>query len=315
MTMIAKVISPGPQTTVQDAGRDGMRHLGVPQSGAADRVSFALTNVAVGNPWDTASLECTLGGLVLAFNRQTTIALGGADMAPTLNDQPIALYQSVTVAAGDQLKLGQALAGMRCYIAFAGGIAGTDFLGSVSTHLPARLGGVEGRALCAGDQLNIGDRPVGAPNDIPTYLRTTIGHDWFLRAIPGPEYTGLSDEAQRSFFSQTFVTDRRADRMGLRLTGTAMSTQDVAPMKSSAVFPGTVQCPPDGVPFLLLSDAQTLGGYPRIAQVIEADLPLAGQIRPGDRVWFLETTREAAGRISLQRAIYFKEVLQGFRFS
>ena len=313
--MIARVISSGPQTTVQDAGRGGMRHLGVPLSGAADRVSLALSNAALGNPWGTPALECTLGGLVLEFTGATAIALGGADMTATINDKALPLYQSISIRPGDRLKLGQAHVGMRCYIAIAGGVASRDFLGSVSTHLPARLGGIDGRALSEGDEINSADHPLGQAVDIPTYLKTNMSHDWFLRALPGPEYGDFSDDAQRCFFSQNFVTDRRADRMGIRLTDKTVVAPQTAPMKSSAVFPGTVQCPPDGAPFLLLSDAQTLGGYPRIAQLIDADLPLAGQIRPGDRVWFLETKPETAHQITIQRTTYLAGIMPGFQFT
>ncbi len=315
MTIVARVILSGPQTTVQDAGRGGMRHLGVPLSGAADQISLALSNAALGNPWDAPALECTLGGLVLEFTEQTEFALGGAEMTAALNDTPLSLYDPISVSAGDRLKLGQARVGMRCYIAIAGGIAGSDFLGSVSTHLPARLGGVDGRALSAGDHIIAGSLQIGQTVDVPTYLRTTMSHDWFLRTLPGPEYENFSDEARRCLFSQNFSADRRGDRMGIRLSGKTIEPPDLPPMKSSAVFPGTIQCPPDGAPFLLLSDAQTLGGYPRIAQLIDADLPLAGQIRPGDRVWFLETTTEAARQITMQRMAYIDATLPGFKFA
>ena len=181
--MIARVISPGPQTTIQDAGRSGKRHLGVPLSGAADRISLALTNIALGNPWDSPALECTLGGLTLEFTRQSIIALGGTEMSATHNDSPISLYDPISVIAGDQLKLGQARVGMRCYITVAGGVAGSNFLDSVSTHLPARLGGIEGRALIAGDHISSAEKPVGQPIDVPPYLRIAFRHDWFFKSV------------------------------------------------------------------------------------------------------------------------------------
>ncbi len=314
MNAVAKVISSGPQTTVQDAGRTGLRHLGVPQSGAADRVSFALANASVGNHWDAPALECALGGLALEFTRKSAFALGGADMMATLNGAPIPQYQQCPVQPGDRLALNQARIGLNGYVAIEGGVAGADFLGGVATHLPARLGGIEGRALQSGDVVANKDSS-GTPTEISAHLRPSLSHDWFLRAIPGPEFNLFNAAAQGRFFSSSFIADRRGDRMGVRLNGDPMTTQDTSPMKSSAVFPGTVQCPPDGAPFVLLSDAQTLGGYPRIAQIIDADLPLAGQIRPGDRIWFRETTPEAARSITVQRASYYSDIVKGFRFT
>lgn len=313
MNVVAKVISPGPQTTVQDAGRTSLRHLGVPQSGAADRVSLALTNTVVGNHWDAPALECALGGLALEFTMKSAFALGGADMTATLNDAQVPLYQYFSVQSGDRLVLGHAKFGLNAYVAIEGGVMSADFLGSAATHLPARLGGIEGRALQRDDVIT-SRGPAGTPCEIPVDLRPSLSHDWFLRAIPGPEFNLFDASAQRRFFSSSFIADRRGDRMGVRLDGEPIKTPSTPPMKSSAVFPGTVQCPPDGAPFVLLSDAQTLGGYPRIAQIIDADLPLAGQIRPGDRIWFRETTPEAARSITAQRTSYYSDIVKKFHF-
>ncbi|MHA7871755.1 MAG: 5-oxoprolinase subunit C family protein [Hyphococcus sp.] len=311
MTAAARIVAPGAQTTIQDAGRSGARHLGVPRSGAADRISFALANVAAGNPWDAPALECALTGPGLDFLADAAFALGGADMQATLNGARIPLYTYQKVKAGDALHLGAAQVGLRAYIALAGGVAGAPFLGSVATYLPARLGGLDGRALAGGDVIHSGDAagaPVSAPDDlIPHFTR-----EWFLRATPGPEAPQFSSDALRRFFGSPFVADRRANRMGVRLSGGAVHTRAPFGMKSSAVFPGTVQQPPDGAPFLLLADAQTLGGYPRIAQVIDADLHLAGQIRPGDKVWFSRTGAVDAQRIGVQRAAQFASVIEGF---
>ena len=313
MSKIATVIKPGAQTTVQDAGRMGARHLGVPQSGASDRVSFALTNTAVGNDWRAPALECLLGGLSLKFTAPCAFALGGADMHATLAGAPVTPYETCTAKPGDILDLKQAATGARSYIAFAGGLDSEDFLGSASTHIPAKLGGIEGRALQAGDVIARQDGST-SPTDIPADLRPVLGHDWFLRATPGPDIDDFDQKTQRRFFSTMFTTDQRADRMGVHLTGGDIKPVDLSPMKSSAVFPGTVQCPPDGAPFLLLADAQTLGGYRRMAQVIDADLHLTGQIRPGDRIWFQKVSLEDAQRITMQRASYYASILNGFSF-
>ncbi len=305
MTVIAEVISPGLMTTLQDLGRPGMRHLGVPLSGAADPLSLALTNSAIGNAPDAAGLECTLKGLTLRFKSAASFALGGADMKAMLNNEPLDLYLPHHAQAGDVLGLGSTRTGARAYIAFEGGLKGEDFLGSCSTYIPAALGGHKGRALTAGDAIVSAGLPVASPQDIPVTLRPNIAHDFFLRALPGPEATQFSEGSLTDFFTTGWTVGRRADRMGVQITGEALSLQETPPMASSPVFPGTIQRPPDGKPFLLLCDAQTVGGYPRIAQVIAADLHLAGQMRPGDRIWFQKSSAEAACEIAQQRASFY----------
>lgn len=313
MTAVATIIKPGLLTTVQDAGRPGARHLGVPRSGAADILSYALANAAVGNCWDAPALECTLLGPTFEFSASAGFALGGANMEAKLNDAPIPHYQLVNANRGDQLTLGRASIGARCYIAIAGGVVGQNFLGSAGTYLPASLGGIEGRALCDGDVIETQGKE-NTPVDIPSYLRPRLGHDWILRATPGPETKLLEPNALARFYSHGFIADKRGNRMGVRLTADPIRLEATPPMKSSPVFPGTVQCPPDGAPFLLLADAQTVGGYPRIAQVIEADLPHAGQIRPGDNVWFHRVTPEEARDLNAQKSAFLQAVVPGFQF-
>lgn len=309
MTVVAEIISPGLVTTIQDLGRPGLRHQGVPLSGAADPVSFALANAAIGNEATAAGLECTLNGPSLRFKASGSFALGGADMKAHLNGNALQLYTPYDAQAGDELVLGAAQTGARGYIVFEGGLRGDEFLGSASTYLPAKLGGHDGRMVAAGDSLiSAGKRPA-ARKDIPTTLRPAIAHDFFLRALPGPEAAQLGAKELARFFSCGWSAGRRADRMGLQLEGAKLKVQDAAPMASSPVFPGTVQCPAAGEPFLLLCDAQTVGGYPRIAQVIAADLSLTGQIRPGDRIWFQEASAKTACDIAAQKVSFYGDLL------
>lgn len=306
MSALAEIIKPGFSTSLQDLGRARFRHLGVPLSGAADPYSLVLANTAIGNKPGAAALECTLQGPSLHFLAPTTIALAGADMQAKLNDEAIPLYAAVPVKDGDDLVLGAAKAGARSYITFAGGLAGDVFLGSASTYAPASLGGLDGRPLKSGDRLKSADEETVAPRDIPAAIQPRLTREFFLRACPGPEVAQLSQENLKQFFSAHWTIGRRADRMGLQLEGPAFSLAPVTPpmttMASSPVFPGTVQCPPDGSPFLLSCDAQTVGGYPRIAQIIAADLPLIGQLRPGDHLWLRQTTANEARDIALKKA-------------
>ncbi len=314
MTVIATIHQPGLQTTVQDRGRGGWRHLGVPQSGAADRLSLALANVAVGNPWDAPALECAMTGPALTFEMDIDFAVAGADMGAALNDAPVSPYERAHAKPGDKLTLGSAKTGARAYIAFAGGVAGEKFLNSMSTYLPASLGGLNGRALRSGDVIENRGAARCATVEIPKGFRARFGCDWILRATEGPDSDRFDPKTARLLFSAPFTANARGDRMGVRLNGEAILPENAATMKSGAVFPGTVQCPNDGSPFLLGPDAQTVGGYPRVAQAIEADLPVMGQIRPGDRVWFRRTTPEKARETTAQRQKLIASFIPNFSF-
>lgn len=314
MTGFARILRAGAQTTVQDRGRAHAQHLGVPQSGAADRLSFALANAAAGNRWDAAALECAALGPELQFTEPAEFALGGADMAPTLNGAPIAAYTRHCAAPGDTLSLGAAKRGLRSYIAITGGVEGAFVLGSASTYPPAQLGGVGGRALRTGDALNRADAETALRVDLPRSAMPGLGGDIILRATCGPEFSLFDDARQRAFFSEAFIASRRGDRMGVELGGGVVCPPEGFSMVSSPVYPGTVQCPPSGAPFVLLADAQTVGGYARIAQIIDADLHLAGQIRPGARIWFRRVCEDEARAITAQQTLFYSAFIPGFQF-
>lgn len=311
MNPLAEMLKAGLHTTIQDMGRPGARHLGVPLSGAADPLSFALANAAIGNVPHAAGLECVMSGPTLRFFHDTSIAVGGADMQPRLNNVRVPLYTAINITAGDELILGAAQIGARSYIAFSGGLMGSAFLNSVSTYAPAELGGIEGRPLRSGDKLSSMKLPIGSPRDIPAEMRPRVSYEFVLRATTGPETESIGERQATKFFSSRFSASRRGDRMGVMLDGAPLEPAPSPPMASSPVFPGTVQLPPGGAPFLLLSDAQTVGGYPRIAQVIAADLPLAGQIRPGDHIWFRKTTPDAARDIALKKSALYSDYFPG----
>ncbi len=276
------------QTTIQAGPRSGLRHLGVPASGAADLLSLALANRLVGNDLFAPALEATLVGPRLRIECDTQAAITGAPAAATLNAQPVGHHETIDVSAGDELAVGAAELGCRTYVAFRGGLRAEHVLGSVSTYLPAAIGGHEGRALEAGDILSIAGTGNGAVNlQTPMQFRPPIAATVALRACRAAE-TGLLPEAERdALFSDSWTVGMRADRMGLALEGRTLNIASDGRLPSAAVFPGTLQCPEDGVPLLLSADAQTTGGYPRLLQVTRADRHRLGQLRPGDRVQFL----------------------------
>lgn len=285
------VLKPGLQTTVQSRPRIGLRHQGVPGGGAADPLSLALANRLVGNAWDAPALEATLLGPALHIDSDCAFAITGASCAATLDGREVASHETVIARAGDELHLGPAQTDARTYIAFAGGIEADNVLGSASTNLQAGFGGHGGRALQSGDVLPVagGDPPA---METPPEFRMPGSSSRALRTCVAAE-TGLLDPASiAALFDTNWIVDRRADRMGLRLDGPALHVASAGRMPSAAVFPGTIQCPEDGSPYILSVDAGTVGGYPRIAQVARVDRHVLGQLRPGDHVRLLRRAHD-----------------------
>jgi antagonist of KipI len=316
--MSLRILRPGLLTTVQDLGRPGYQHLGVVVSGAMDALALRGANLLVGNDEGAAGLEITLLGPTIRFESEQLIALTGADLSPTLDGQPMPPHRPVAVRAGTVLAFGAARAGCRAYLAVAGGLAVPLVLGSRATYLRAALGGWHGRALLAGDEL-----PVGQPTAASQQLRgvlalATASRAWaaarwtpgpllcprpqpvpLLRALRGPEYAQFTLASQQAFWRELFLLTPAADRMGYRLQGPGLTRATPPELLSSAVTLGTVQVPPGGQPIVLLADAQTTGGYPRLAQVITADFSALAQARPGQQLRFAEVTLAEAQALYL----------------
>ena len=308
--MTIRVIKPGLQTTVQARPRAGMRHLGVPASGAADPLSLALANHLVGNSALAPALETTLTGMSLQFESRTFIAITGAKAKARLNGERIKLHRTIPVQAGDELVLGPAKASARNYIAVAGAIDVDAVLGSESTYLPAGFGGHEGRALQADDILATG--AIAAAPEIrktPKDFRPPAATSIALRACHGAEIELLDKEGRFDLFDTNFVVGNRADRMGMQFEGATFRVGSGGRLASAPVFPGTIQCPEDGHPFLLAVDAQTIGGYPRVAQVARVDRHLIGQLRPGTHVRLLWRDTETAREELLAKHEYWRRWL------
>ncbi|WP_460813589.1 5-oxoprolinase subunit PxpB [Luteimonas pelagia] len=303
---VLDVLAPGLLTTVQDAGRRGWRHLGVGLAGALDPDAAALANGLVGNPPGAAVLEATLQGPMLRLHRPTRIAICGGTVEARFEDagghaHAVPAQRPVDLPAG-LLHLVAVTSGVRAWIAFAGGIDVPLMLGSRATDLRGGFGGVAGRALKRGDRLVLGDAPAPTPVDVPRATSWWIdpAHDVpahapirFVPADAGDAATvhGLATRAWR--------VEPRSDRQGLRLAGEALATDGVDRI-SGPVAPGTIQLPPDGQPIVLLADAQTTGGYPRLGAVVGSDLARLAQARPGDTLRFEPV--DAAGARALATA-------------
>lgn len=310
--MTVTVIKPGLQTTVQAGPRTGLRHMGVPASGAADPLSLALANRLVGNALLAPALETTFTGVSLRFESRGFAAVTGAKAKVWLNGERVKRHRTLAIAAGDELEVGPAKVGARNYVALAGGVAVEAVLGSASTYLPAGFGGYQGRALQAGDSLAVGPSDGDLPRlRTPKQFRPRAGAAWALRACYGPEVDLLTKESRFDLFDTNFTVGNRADRMGLQLRGVRFDVTSGGQLASAPVFPGTIQCPEDGTPFLLSIDAQTIGGYPRVAQVARLDRHLIGQLRPGNHVRLLWRDAASARDELLAKHDYWGEWLPG----
>jgi len=325
------VLEAGLLTSIQDLGRAGLRHLGIPHGGAADRYSAALANICLGNSIHAPVIECTQGGLIiechLSNDEKINIAVSGADMKVQLNDREITYSKSICVTHGDILKFGQATSGLRSYLAVTGGFAGDNFFQSQSTHFMAGttsgFGGHQGRALRAGDRLVPSQNLHDAPSHLflSSALYPQFTNEWVLRVTAGPDVQGLPQFDQQLIFEnllgQAFMITHESNRMGLRLKATKPFSQEnmLKELTASApVFPGTVQWPAGGMPILLGCDAQTTGGYGRALQVIATDLPLIGQMRAMDKVWFQKISNDEAREIVKQKTELVKLSASDFSF-
>lgn len=280
-----EIIKAGPLTTVQDLGRPGLAHLGVGHSGAADRPALALANRLVGNAANAAGLELTLGVLAFSATSATTLAFTGAPCPVTVGGRPAAMHAPLPVAAGVQVEVGRPAAGVRTYLAVRGGIAVEAVFGSRSTDLLAGLGPPVVRA---GDWLPVGDSVAGppAPEQPPV---PPLPAEIVLRALPGPRQDWFAADALALLGGQPYQVSPHSDRIGLRLIGPALHRGRAGELPPEGMVTGAVQVPPDGQPVLLLADHPVTGGYPVIAVVEDADIALAAQGRPGQRVRFILT--------------------------
>ncbi|MEZ5615938.1 MAG: biotin-dependent carboxyltransferase family protein [Rhodocyclaceae bacterium] len=306
MAAVIEVVDGGLGTTVQDAGRPGFRRFGIALSGALDPLWLACANALVGNAPGAAALELRLAGPRLrVVGGRLRVALAGAAEGEVMRAAPGKLtfrpWQSLTLEDGEELRIGTVRGGI-AYLAIAGGIDTPPLLGSRATHLRAGMGGLDGRTLAAGDRL-----PVGAAQAAGSERRqSAFAHaDGPIRLLPGPQDDHFTAEARRALVEQTFRVSREADRMGLRLEGPPLLHDDRFgdEIISDGVAPGALQVPPDGRPILLLADCQTVGGYPKIATAIRADLPRLAHLLPGDTLRFACIRREeAAAALRAQQA-------------
>lgn len=296
---------PGLLTTVQDRGRWGRQHLGIPVGGWMDHFSARLANRLVGNPDGEAVLEVTAIGPTLFVDGALTVAVAGAEFEVEVGPRTAVPPFVDVVSDGARIRFGHRLRGGRAYLAVAGGLDVPVTLGSRSTDLRAHFGGHAGRHLKTGDRLEVG--PARTPGEVRP--RSLASPDWLscriLRLLPSPEDDRWSRAAGRALCSDSWIVSPESDRMGYRLIGSARLMDAPGSLSSHPVVTGAVQIPPGGIPILLMADRQTTGGYPVAGIVAAADLPIAAQLLPGDTCRFEPASLAAAdvARRALERAL------------
>jgi len=320
--MSITVLKPGLLSSFQDTGRTGSQHLGVPVCGAMDARAHRLANLLAGNEADHATLEITLAGPSLRFEAPACFAIGGADLRATLNGSAVPCHRPLVARAGDVLAFGTAPpdGGIRAYLAVHGGYALAPVLGSASTYLRGGFGGHAGRALAKGDTIGLAAELPGEPAALERlaralwqqriYLPATLAPRprSHLRVLPGIHWDEFDGESHRHLLHAEFRISVQSDRMGYRLDGPPLSMTAPRQILSEAASYGTMQVPAGGQAIVLMADRQTTGGYPKLAQVISADLPALAQRGPGQVLRFARIELDEAQQLDGEREDAFAQL-------
>jgi len=304
--MSITILKPGMMSSLQDLGRYGFQQFGVPIGGAMDKVSAALANIICGNDENEAVIEMTLHGTSIMFNEAAFCAFVGGGCKAYVDDVELPFNRLLWIPAFSIFKTTANAQGCRSYLAVSGGFNVKKVMGSASTYTPSRIGGLEGRNLATGDMLAFKCEQVlqAAPNLKMLTNGVGISH-WHtadlviptpdivtVHAIKGPEFDLFSSSSQENIFNSEFTISSRSNRMGYRLEGKKFMLEHKTEMVSTAVTAGIVQVTHEGDPIILMADAQTIGGYPRIARICAADIPLLAQTRPGVKIRFKEISEQ-----------------------
>ncbi|HCP79228.1 MAG: allophanate hydrolase [Pusillimonas sp.] len=299
-----KVLDAGPYSTIQDMGRMGYQDVGVPVSGALDKTSARIANMLVGNDRHCPVLEMLLQGVAFEVQADSVrVALFGCEGALTIEGArklTVPAGRSVRLVKGDKVKVGALGQSLSAYLAIEGGLDLPAQLGSVSTYVRGGIGGFEGRTLKRGDELPLAQSGVDARDEKALREPFDYGYDEPVRVVLGPQSDYFTESAIKSFFTQPYVVSGQADRMGFRLEGPTIEHAGGYDLVSDGIVSGAIQVPGSGLPIVLLADAQTTGGYPKIATVISTDISILGRRRPGASVHFKQVSRDEAESIACE---------------
>ena len=294
----------GVLATIQDLGRTGFRRFGINPNGAMDKSAARLINILLGNHEAEAVMEMHFPAPTIIFEEAAIIALGGADFGAKINDRRLENWRPYAVEKNQTLSCAEKIFGNRAYLSVKGGFTVEKWLGSASTNLTAEIGGVEGRSLRKGDRLSFKQKAKDnsgkihfkmTRNLIPLYSSFPTA-----RVTAGAEYERLTKASRQDFLTQIYTINNDSNRMGFRLNGEPLRLLDQTELVSSAVNFGTIQLLPDGQPIVLMADAQTSGGYPRVAHVVSIDLPVLAQLGANDKIGFQQISLEEAERLTLE---------------
>lgn len=305
-----KIINPGLLSSIQDMGRYGFQQYGMPVAGAMDTHSLQLANWCVGNQAYEACIESTIIGPSIEFLCETSIAICGAQVQPKINGEWVEMNRGLRVKTGDIFEMGNVQSGCRIYLAIAGGFNIPDFMNSKSTYLRGKLGGYRGRALSVGDEIEVTRAEKLADRILPPELITEYVNETQIRVTAGAEVKRFTQDGIKSFLCSTYTISPQSDRMGYRLSGEKIQQVSGADIISSGIGTGAIQVPGHGEPIIMMADHQTVGGYTKIAHVITADLPLLGQMKPGDKINFKEVNLEKAQDILIEKQRMQQEFLK-----
>jgi len=288
---VFQVLKPGLFTTVQDMGRYGYLKYGVPFSGAMDTFSLVAANLLVRNNPNDACLEITLIGPELQALTRMQIAITGGSISPKINGQNVPMWQTLEVQEDDVVSFEKMESGCRAYLSIRGGINTPQVLGSRSTYVRGGFGGMDGRQLKTGDIIEGFDAPLlKSSYSMPEEMVPQYTGQFKVHVILGPQADMFTEEGINTFLSNYYKVTIEADRMGYRLEGLTIEHKAKADIVSDALLPGAIQVPKDGKPIIIMRDAQTTGGYPKIAAAITPDVSLLGQAKPNDIIEFSKIT-------------------------
>jgi antagonist of KipI len=311
-----EVLEPGILTTIQDLGRYGFSQFGVPPSGALDTFSLRVSNLLVGND-EEAGLEITLMGLRIRALKEVVIAITGGNLSPTLNGEPVEMWRTHLLVQDDVIAFKKVSAGCRAYLSAGGGFVVPKIMGSSSTYLSGKFGGLEGRSLRRGDILYTSNSSSSFDKlglRFPSDWIPSLEKEVLLRVIPGPQDHHFTERGFQTLTSSSYEVTPQCDRMGIRLEGPRIERRPDAEESiiSEGLISGAIQVPGDGKPIIILTELVT-GGYTKIATIISTDLPRVAQLKPGDRVKFKRISIEEAHHLlkeQEERLKKFEKIIQ-----
>ncbi|WP_444929573.1 biotin-dependent carboxyltransferase family protein [Microbulbifer sp. SSSA002] len=301
-----RFIRAGLQTSIQDLGRPGLMHCGIPWGGAADPLSMKIANLLLQNPLGNPTFEITLLGPKIEFLCNLTIAIAGGQFRGALNNNPLENFRTYKVKSGDILDISQAISGARTYLAISAKIDTPDILGSSATHIISQFGANNGRPIGSEEIIPLKEIHPTKELGLEPRFHLHYSKNLQLRVVPGAESKLFSREFIEQFYRSTYPVSPQSNRMGIRLSGKS----DCAPyniktgkeqLRSSGLYPGSIQVPADGNPIISFIEGQTIGGYPRIGHIIKSELHRLGQLSPTDKIAFQKISIEEAQEILKQK--------------